>query len=135
MRPFITRGIPCFLAVAMSVSTSAQLGRAPQPSVRNPNAPQADWQQPQKSDKFRTLTFRVSTGDDDLRSDSSAWVALTYPGGDTQRCELRAVGGDTWPNNSTRAGVLCDLTSPKTYDDLKLTKMRLYYNGHPGQGD
>jgi len=116
-------------------SAQPQVRAVPPPVMSNPSGPQADVESPQKPDQFTTLTFRVSTGDDDLRSDSSAWVFLTYPGGQTQSCELRGVGGDTWPNNSTREAPLCFMASPKTYDELKLTKMSLAYNGHPGQGD
>jgi hypothetical protein len=104
--------------------------------MRNPSAPQADVQSPQTADRFAAVVFTVWTGDDDLRSDSSAWVRWSYQGvgGTDQRCDLKSVGGDAWPNRSMH-DVRCWFPSPKTYDELRGMTMHFEYNGHPGQGD
>jgi hypothetical protein len=113
--------------------------RAPQP-IQNPNAPQADMQQGSGSggepaDQYAVLAITVTTGDDDLRSDSAAWLNLAFPDGTKQMCWLRNYGQDTWSNNTVRGAPPCILPSNMTYDQLKSTRIELAYNGAAGVGD
>ena len=76
MRAFVTRAIPLFLAAAISVPASPQIRTAPQPVVRNPNAPQRDVQRPPV--RFTNLAFTIWTGDDDLRANSTLGADLHF---------------------------------------------------------
>ncbi len=78
---------------------------------------------------FSTLEITVTTGDDDLRGDSLAWIDIQGPAG-TQKCALKE-GNDTFYNNST-IPVKCGLTSPLTRDQLKAARMVLEYDGNSG---
>ena len=80
---------------------------------------------------YNTLQFVVGTGDDDLRSSSTAWAFWTSPGGTVIYCILHG-GGDGWDNNSNHT-ILCDLGSaPMTLAQLKAAKFSIAYNGAPG---
>jgi hypothetical protein len=106
----------------------AQIRTAPRPVMQNPNAPRRDVQQP-GPEQYKVLAFTVTTGDDDLRSDSSAWVDIVYPDHSKDRCELRKYSGDTWENNKSYDAPECVLGTPKTFDQLKSARMLLAYSG------
>jgi hypothetical protein len=78
---------------------------------------------------FSTLEITVTTGDDDLRRDSLAWIDVRSPAG-TQKCALKE-GNASFDNNSTNPAK-CGLTSPLTLNQLKATKLVLEYDGNPG---
>ena len=95
--------------------------------MRNPNAPQADEQQPEP--QFTALSFSVKTGGDDLRTDSEAWINLTYEDQSSQNCLLKNQGRDGWDNDSTHDEdiPICVLLSPMTLAQLNAAKIVLGY--------
>jgi hypothetical protein len=121
--PVMTTPQPVNAAPAPSPVTSA-----PPPVMRNPNAPQRDEQQPQEP-QFTALSFVVKTGGDDLRSDSEAWINLTYQDQSSQNCLLKNQGRDGWGNDSTHDEDIpvCVLLSPKTLAQLKAAQIMLGY--------
>jgi hypothetical protein len=58
---------------------------------------------------YDTLDFRISTGSDDLRCDSSVEVNLSFPDGTGATCVIKGRNDDGWPNGSTHE-VPCRLT-------------------------
>ena len=110
-----------------------QVRAAPRPVLANPNRPQADVQQP-ATEQYTSLAITVASGDDDLRSDSSAWVTVYYPNNSQQKCDLRT-SNETWDNNSTHDAPQCVFAVPKSLDELRQSKIMLSYDGEPGAGD
>jgi hypothetical protein len=79
---------------------------------------------------FTGLRFAVLTADDDLRSDSRAWVTVQPPGGAAQQCLLKE--GDMWFENNSSNSKSCNLNVPLTADQLRATRFVLEYDGEPG---
>jgi hypothetical protein len=112
-----------------ATATPPQVRTAPRPVMQNPNRPQADVQQPQ-AERYTTLAFTVTTGDDDLRSDSKAIAKIIYADHTDDRCILRTVDADTWENGKTYDAPPCVLRTPRTFDQLKAAKIELDYAGN-----
>src|SRR5207245_2308962 len=82
------------LTVSPTTAAPPQIRTAPRPVMQNPNAPRlpAHRPDPQGStpppalEQFTALSFIIKTGDDDLRSDSGAWLDLKFPDGSMQKC-------------------------------------------------
>jgi len=112
-------------------SQSSPMRTAPPPVMRNPNGPQADYQPAQPDEQFTVLAFTVKTGDDDLRSDSAAWVDLKFADGATKKCKIKDYGGDSWGNNTVHDNDIpqCQLQPARTFGDLKKTDIVLVYDG------
>lgn len=104
----------------------------PAPLIRNPNGPQADYQTPQPDEQFSALSFIVKTGEDDLRSNSAAWVDMKFPDGSTQKCMIKNYDADSWGNGSTHDTDVpqCKLQQPHTIGELKKTDIMLVYDGY-----
>jgi hypothetical protein len=121
--------LPGFVAAA-----PPQVRTAPHPVIQNSNGPRlpAHHPDPQGSpppaEQFTSLVVTVSTGADDLRSDSMSWIDLYYPDNTQQRCSLRP-NQDTWDNDSTHDSPPCVFSLPKSLDQLKETKIILSYDG------
>src|SRR3954453_18948496 len=100
------------LFVTPATATPPQVRTAPRAVMQNPNRPQADVQQPQ-TERYTTLAFTVTTGDDDLRSDSVATAKIIYADHTDDKCTLRTINGDTWENGITYDAPLCVLRMPR----------------------
>ena len=80
---------------------------------------------------FQLLRFTISTGDDDLRTDSNLRAHLTFRGSLRSDCALHgpvASGGAaniTWDNHSTHDAAPCRLVKALTLVDLRQTVMAL----------
>jgi len=82
---------------------------------------------------YDIMEFVIVTGEDDLRTASTAWALWTNPGGVGGNCTLHG-GGDSW-NDATTHAVLCDLgPHPMTLAQLQGAKISIAYNGAPGNG-
>lgn len=81
---------------------------------------------------FTSLDISVTTGDDDLRGDSLAWIAITDPDGTPQKCDLKAVGTNVGFDNNSTSNLKCSLSTPLTSDQLRAAKFALDYNGNAG---
>lgn len=79
---------------------------------------------------FTSLHFAILTADDDLRSDSRAWVTVQPPNSAPQQCLLKE--GDMWFENNSSNRKSCDLTVPLTAEQLSATRFLLEYDGQPG---
>ena len=79
---------------------------------------------------FTGLNVVVTTGDDDLRSDSLAWIDVRGPDGAVQKCSFKQ-SELTLENNSTTPAK-CTLSNPLTSDQLKAASFALEYNGNAG---
>jgi hypothetical protein len=79
---------------------------------------------------FSSLRFTVVTADDDLRSDSRAWINVRPPNGASQQCLLKE--GDTSFENNSSNRKTCNLNVPLTADQLRTTRFVLEYDGGPG---
>ena len=116
-----------------------QVRTAPQPVMHSPNPPKLPVHNPDPqsgsppSEQFTALAFHVWTGDDDLRSNSAAWITLKFPDGTSKQCTLRDETGDSWDNNSEHDSPQsipqCILPSPMTFEQLKATNVVLAYDG------
>jgi hypothetical protein len=84
---------------------------------------------------FSTLTFRIRTGTDDLRSDSEAWIELRFKDGGNQKCELKDIFQDSWDNNSLHEPPACTLSPARPMSDLKNAVIVLRYDGSPFPSD
>jgi hypothetical protein len=80
---------------------------------------------------FGTLTIRIRTGDDDLRSDSQAWIELRFKDGGFNKCMVKDVFEATWGNNTPHAAPACTLSPAKSLSDLKSAAIALRYDGSP----
>jgi hypothetical protein len=136
MRSFVTRAIPFLLAAAISMPASPQIARAPQPVMRNPNAPRPPVGHPdplptsEPSGNYTVLAFTIWTGDDDLRANSTVGADLHFSDGTTHHCDLRP-GNESWNDHSIHPGAPCALPASKGLGELKDTKIDLVYNGDP----
>lgn len=112
-------------------SRTPSIATKPAPVMRNPNGPQADYQTPQPDEQFSSLSFIVKTGDDDLRSNSAAWVDMKFPDGSSQKCMIKNYDADSWGNGSTHDSDVpqCKLQQPRTLGELKKTDIVLVYDG------
>lgn len=117
--------------VVQPAPPASQIGVAPAPVMRNPNGPQADYQSPQPAQQFTALSFVVRTGDDDLRTDSAAWLDMKFPDGSTQKCMIKNYDADSWGNGSAHDNDVpqCKLQQARTFDELKKTDVVLVYDG------
>lgn len=84
---------------------------------------------------FGGLTFRVRTGNDDLRSDSEAWIELRFKDNSNQKCELKDVFQDSWDNNSLHTPPACTLSPARSMSDLRNAVIVLRYDGSPFPSD
>lgn len=95
------------------------------------------------NEKFQVLEFTFTTGDDDLRNDSTLQAHLAFPDGSTQDCPLHgdlagAQGNDatvTWENHSTHKGAPCHLSTPHVLADLRNATITLDMSGLNLVGD
>lgn len=79
---------------------------------------------------FTGLDVVVTTGDDDLRSDSLAWIDVSAPNGGVQQCRFKQ--SELTLENNTTTPTTCTLSNPLTSDQLKASTFTLEYNGNPG---
>jgi hypothetical protein len=126
MRGFMTRAVSFFVAAAIAAPAWPQIRNAPRPVMASPNTRPADV----APTTYTDLAFTVWTGDDDLRSGSTAWAELHFPDGKTERCNLRPEH-DTWGDNSAHSSPPCVLSEPRRLSELKATRIRLDFDGMP----
>lgn len=107
------------LVTAIAVSATAGPGDRPPPP--NPNI----------QILFGTLTFRIRTGGDDLRSDSEAWIELRFRDGGNRKCELKDIFEDTWDNGTLHEPAACTLSPARSMNDLRGAQIVLRYDGSP----
>ena len=81
---------------------------------------------------FTTLDVSITTGDDDLRGDSVAWIDIRDPDGTSQKCDLKAAGTNMGFDNNSTSNLKCSLSTPLTSDQLRAAKFALDYNGNAG---
>lgn len=98
------------------------IGRAAPRTIANPNAPQADEQQPQPAEQFSAVEFDIHTGGDDLRNNAWANATINFSDGSNQTCQLKAANADSWNNNSQHV-IECHLDKARTYDELRKARI------------
>jgi len=76
------------------------------------------------SEAFPIIEFTVTTGDDDLRSDSLAYALVDFPDGAHLRCLLSGTPSDGWGNGSSHS-VPCHLDKPRTVRELKTSRITI----------
>lgn len=83
------------------------------------------------SETFQMLGFTITTGGDDLRTDSDAYMHLTFQDDPSYDCALHghmALGASanlSWDNNSTHEAPPCQLKKPMSLADLRQVKFSL----------
>lgn len=123
LRAYLAAGGLAILAVCLAAPATAQFGRGMR-APPNVLAPAAG-----PSQTFSGVDFRIGTGDDDLRFDSSAWVDLIFANG-RQSCRLKDWKQDTWDNNSIHE-VPCTLSPPRSLSELRSARVVLNYTNDP----
>ncbi len=78
---------------------------------------------------FNQVTFKVTTGSDDLRGDSSATAVLHFSGGGSQTFVLKSQSESGWANNSVHSKAF-GLKSAKQLDAFK--KIAITLTSHNG---
>jgi len=115
-------GVVLLAACFAAVPADGQIGRRAPPPVRVlPGA--------QSEPTFGGVDFRIRTGDDDLRFDSTAWIDLIFANG-KQSCGLKAWKEDTWGNGSTHEAA-CNLSPPRSLSELRTARVILNYFSDP----
>jgi hypothetical protein len=83
---------------------------------------------------FRSITFNVTTGGDDLRGDSDAKAVAHYKQGTTEPFELKGEGGGSWGNNSNHV-VTRNLLVPRPASDFATIDVTLTSHNHVFETD
>lgn len=121
------------IVISVLISGAAPQALAAPPPIAMTSPPpvlQRTVTQPKDSEpKTYLLKISMKIGEDDLRSDSSAWLMVDLPHGPI-RCSLRDQGGETWENRHTYPSTcLLTLWSPQEADNREFV---LQYKGQPG---
>lgn len=83
------------------------------------------------NETFQLLGFTITTGADDLRTDSDAYIHLTFQDDPSYNCALHgavasgASANISWDNNSTHDAPPCELKKPMSLAELRQVKFSL----------
>ena len=118
----------CLVCASIAALPSATLAQQPRARSGQRRGKRVD---PRASNEtFKLLGFTISTGGDDLRTDTQVMMHLTFQDIPSYNCALHgevagASGNITWDNNSTHDAPPCELKTPMTLADLRQVKFSL----------
>ncbi|HJU08855.1 MAG TPA: hypothetical protein VJ727_10295 [Rhodanobacteraceae bacterium] len=119
----------CLLLLSAVVAPPATLAQQPRARRTGERGQRVD---PRSANQtFQLLGFTITTGDDDLRTDSLATMHLTFQDDPSYDCLLHGNGVSgasanvSWDNNKTYEAPPCQLKKPLSLADLRQVKFSL----------